>query len=95
MAFRGPWRPAVKLAGTSRSHLPPVCADCQPELWQDDSHCSASMPGGTGTHSMFPNFSPLFRHRENRRMAFEGLLVGYIEGLCVWVSTRVGKLLNN
>jgi len=53
------------------------------------------MPGGTGTHSMFPNFSPLFRHRENRRMAFEGLLVGYIEGLCVWVSTRVGKLLNN
>lgn len=69
----------MQLAGTSPSQLPPVCADCQPEPWRDDSHCSVPMPGFIGIHLLFPNSSPLFRHKhiESRRMATEGLLIGY------------------
>lgn len=85
----------MQLAGTSPSQLPPVCADCQPELWRDDSHCSVPMPGIIGTHPLFPNFSPLFRHKyiESRRMAIEGSLLDMCSS--VWVSTSVGKLLDN
>jgi len=45
------------------SQLPAVCADCQPELWQNDSHCSAPMPGIIAICPLFPNSSPLFRHK--------------------------------